>query len=113
MLDTIKLETPSLPYEESNRLYQEILKDFEDEPSSYKRFLGVKKSKYLNALQVKFSYAITCHKSQGGQWNTVFVEQPYLPNGIDRDYLRWLYTAMTRAKEKLYLIGFPDDYFED
>jgi ATP-dependent exoDNAse (exonuclease V) alpha subunit len=112
MLDTIKLETPSLPYEESNKLYQEILKDFEDEPSSYKKFLGVKKSKYLNSLQVKFSYAITCHKSQGGQWNTVFVEQPYLPNGIDRDYLRWLYTAMTRAKEKLYLIGFKDDYFE-
>jgi len=113
MLDTIKLETPSLPYEESNKLYQEILKDFEDEPSSYKKFLGVKKSKYHNSLQVKFSYAITCHKSQGGQWNTVFVEQPYLPNGIDRDYLRWLYTAMTRAKEKLYLIGFKDDYFED
>jgi len=112
MLDTLKLETPSLPYEESNKLYQEILKDFEDEPSSYKKFLGVKKSKYLNSLQVKFSYAITCHKSQGGQWNTVFVEQPYLPNGIDRDYLRWLYTAMTRAKEKLYLIGFKDDYFE-
>ena len=113
MLDTITLETPSLPYEDSNRLYQEILKDFEDEPSSYKRFLGVKKSKHLNSLQVKFSYAITCHKSQGGQWNTVFVEQPYLPNGIDRDYLRWLYTAITRAKEKLYLIGFQDDYFED
>jgi len=113
MLDTIKLETPSLPYEESNKLYQEILKDFEDESSSYKKFLGVQKSKYLNSLQVKFSYAITCHKSQGGQWNTVFVEQPYLPNGIDRDYLRWLYTAITRAKEKLYLIGFKDDYFED
>lgn len=113
MLDTITLETPSLPYEESNKLYQEILKDFEDEPSSYKRFLGVKKSKHLNALQVKFSYAITCHKSQGGQWNTVFVEQPYLPNGIDRDYLRWLYTAVTRAKEKLYLIGFKDDFFEN
>ena len=113
MLDTIKLETPSLPYEESNKLYQEILKDFEDESSSYKKFLGVKKSKYLNSLQVKFSYAITCHKSQGGQWDTVFVEQPYLPNGIDRDYLRWLYTAITRAKEKLYLIGFKDDFFED
>ena len=113
MLDTLKLETPSLPYEESNKLYQEILKDFEDESSAYKKFLGVKKNKYLNSLQVKFSYAITCHKSQGGQWDTVFVEQPYLPNGIDRDYLRWLYTAITRAKEKLYLIGFQDDYFED
>ena len=113
MLDTIKLETPSLPYDQSNKLYQEILKDFEDESSSYKKFIGVKKSKYLNSLQVKFSYAITCHKSQGGQWDTVFVEQPYLPNGIDRDYLRWLYTAITRAKNKLFLIGFKDEFFVD
>ena len=111
MLDTIMLETPSLPYEDSNRLYEEVMKDHEEETSNYKKFLKVKKSKYLNALQVKFSYAITCHKSQGGQWNTVFVEQPYLPNGVDRDYLRWLYTAVTRAKEKLYLIGFKDESF--
>ena len=83
MLDTINLETPSLPYEQSNDLYQEVLKDYENESSGYKKFLAVKKNKYLNALQVKFSYAITCHKSQGGQWDTVFVEQPYLPNGID------------------------------
>jgi exodeoxyribonuclease-5 len=113
ILDSISVEAPALPYEDSNRLYQEILKDFEDEPSGYKKFMKVKKNKYLNALQVKFSYAITCHKSQGGQWNTVFVEQPYLPNGIDKEYLRWLYTAVTRAKEKLYLIGFKDDFFED
>jgi len=93
-------------------LYQEVLKDFENETSGYKKFLAVKKNKYLNALQVKFSYAMTCHKSQGGQWNTVFVEQPYLPNGIDMDYLRWLYTAVTRAKEKLFLIGFKDQFFE-
>ena len=112
ILDSISVEAPALTYEDSNRLYQEILKDYEDETSGYKKFMKVKKNKYLNALQVKFSYAITCHKSQGGQWNTVFVEQPYLPNGIDRDYLRWLYTAATRAKEKLYLIGFQDDFFE-
>ena len=112
MLDTISLETPSLPYEEANKLYQEVLKDYEDETSSYKKFKKVKNNKYLNALQVKFSYAITCHKSQGGQWHTVFVEQPYLPEGVNRDYLRWLYTALTRAKEKLYLIGFKDDFFE-
>ncbi len=111
MLDTISLETPSLPYEEANNLYQEVLKDYEDETSSYKKFSKVKNNTFLNALQVKFSYAITCHKSQGGQWHTVFVEQPYLPEGINRDYLRWLYTAVTRAKEKLYLIGFKDDYF--
>lgn len=112
MLDTINLEAPALSYEDGNRLYQEVMKDYEDETSSYRKFMKVKKNSYLNALQVKFSYAITCHKSQGGQWHTVFVEQPYLPNGIDRDYLRWLYTAVTRAREKLYLIGFKDDFFE-
>ncbi|MEZ4969113.1 MAG: AAA family ATPase [Flavobacteriaceae bacterium] len=113
LLDTIKAETPSLSYEDGNRLYQEVMKDYADEKSKYKKFLAVKGNKFFNALQVKFSYAITCHKSQGGQWNTVFVEQPYLPNGIDRDYLRWLYTAVTRAKHKLYLIGFKDDFFVD
>jgi len=113
LLDTIRASTPSLSYEEGNRLYQEVQNDYAHEKSKYKRFLGVKNNKYFNALQVKFSYAITCHKSQGGQWNTVFVEQPYLPNGIDRDYLRWLYTAVTRAKEKLYLIGFKSDFFVD
>lgn len=113
LLDTLTSETPSLSYDESNRLYQEVMKDYASEKSNYKRFLGVKNNKYFNALQVKFSYAITCHKSQGGQWNTVFVEQPYLPNGVDKDYLRWLYTALTRAKEKLYLIGFKDDFFVD
>ncbi|MGL2988560.1 ATP-dependent DNA helicase [Flavobacterium sp. RSSA_27] len=110
LLDTIKSESPSLTYEESNRLYQEVMKDYEGE-TKYKQFQKVKENEYFNALQVKFSYAITCHKSQGGQWNTVFIEQPYLPNGIDTDYIRWLYTAMTRAKNKLYLIGFKDDSF--
>ncbi len=113
LLNTIKSESPSLTYEESNKLYEEVMKDYEDEPSKYKRFKKVKENEYFNALQVKFSYAITCHKSQGGQWNTVFVEQSYLPNGIDVDYVRWLYTAITRAKEKLYLIGFKDEYFEN
>jgi len=113
LLDTVNAETPSLSYEEGNRLYQEVSQDYAHERSKYKRFLGVKNNKYFNALQVKFSYAITCHKSQGGQWDTVFVEQPYLPGGMDRDYLRWLYTALTRAKKQLYLIGFKDDFFVD
>lgn len=111
LLDTIDVESASLSYEDSNRLYQEVLKDYETETSKYKQFLSVKKNNYFNALQVKFSYAITCHKSQGGQWSTIFVEQPYLPNGMDKDYLRWLYTAVTRAKETLYLIGFKEDMF--
>ncbi len=112
LLDTIKSETPSLSYEDSNKLYQEVMKDYVNITSKYKKFLSVKNNTFFNALQVKFSYAITCHKSQGGQWNTVFVEQPYLPNGIDKEYLRWLYTAVTRAQEKLYLIGFKDEFFE-
>ncbi|MGS2738367.1 ATP-dependent DNA helicase [Sinomicrobium sp. M5D2P17] len=111
LLDTIHAETPSLSYEDANRLYQEVMLDYEEETSKYKKFLKVKNNKYFNALQVKFSYAITCHKSQGGQWDTVFIEQPYLPDGINRDYLRWLYTGVTRAKNKLYLIGFKDDFF--
>ncbi|MCE2612542.1 AAA family ATPase [Flavobacteriaceae bacterium D16] len=113
LLDTIKAETPSLSWEDGNRLYQEVQKDYAHEKTSYKRFMGVKNNKYFNALQVKFSYAITCHKSQGGQWDTVFVEQPYLPEGVDKEYLRWLYTAITRARTKLYLIGFKADFFLD
>jgi ATP-dependent exoDNAse (exonuclease V) alpha subunit len=113
LLDTLTSESPSLTYDESNKLYQEVLQDYDNEPM-YKRVQKVKLNPHFNALQVKFSYAITCHKAQGGQWNTVFVEQPYLPDGkIDKEYLRWLYTAITRAKEKVYLIGFKDDFFEN
>ncbi|MGB5943563.1 MAG: AAA family ATPase [Leeuwenhoekiella sp.] len=111
LLDTLTSETPSLRYEDSNRLYQEVMKDYAEEKSKYRKFLKVKNNKYFNALQVKFSYAITCHKSQGGQWNTIFVEQPYLPEGPNKDYLRWLYTAVTRAQKNLYLIGFKNDMF--
>lgn len=113
LLDTLHSETPSLSYEDSNRLYQEVAKDYTHEKSKYKQLLGIKKNKYFNALQIKFSYAVTCHKSQGGQWNTVFVEKPYLPEGPDIAYLRWLYTALTRAKDKVYLIGFKGDNFID
>lgn len=113
LLDTLISESPSLTYEESNRLYEAVKEDFAHEKSKYKQFMGVKKNKYFNALQVKFSYAMTCHKSQGGQWKTVFIEQPYLPDGASVEYLRWLYTAVTRAQEKLYLIGFKDEYFLD
>ena len=111
MLDTISSESPSLSYEDSNRLYQEVLKDYENEKSKYKKYLGVKNNEYFNALQVKFSYAITCHKSQGGQWKRIFIEQPYLSDGVDKEYLRWLYTAITRAQDRLYLIGFKNEFF--
>ncbi|MCM4156034.1 AAA family ATPase [Gramella sp. AN32] len=111
LLDTLESNTPSLTYEQSNSLYEEVKKDYAEEKSKYKQFLKIKNNKYFNALQIKFSYAITCHKSQGGQWDTVFIEQPYLPNGVEKEYLRWLYTAVTRAKNKLYLIGFGDEFF--
>jgi exodeoxyribonuclease-5 len=113
LLDTITTEGPSLSYEDGNKLYQEVMKDYQHEKSGYKKFLAIKNNPFFNALQVKFSYAITCHKSQGGQWKNVFVEQPYLPEGINIDYLRWLYTAVTRATEKLYLLGFKEDFFSD
>lgn len=111
LLDTLVSESPSLTYDESNKLYQAVLEDYAHEKSKYKQFMSVKKNKYFNALQVKFSYAMTCHKSQGGQWKTVFIEQPYLPDGVSKEYFRWLYTAITRAQEKLYLIGFKDEFF--
>lgn len=112
LLDTLHSETAALSYEDSNRLYEAVMKDYETETSKYKKFLKVKHNKYFNALHVKFSYAITCHKSQGGQWGTVFVEQPYLPGGMDKEFMRWLYTAITRAQHTLYLIGFKDHFFE-
>ena len=111
ILDTVSSESPSLSYEDGNRLYQEVMKDYQQERSGYRKFLAVKNNPYFNALQVKFSYAITCHKAQGGQWDTVFVEQPFLNGPPDRDYLRWLYTAVTRARNRLYLIGFQEDFF--
>jgi exodeoxyribonuclease-5 len=111
LLDTLTSESPSLTYEESNNLYQAVKEDYAHEKSKYKQFLAIKKNVYFNALQVKFSYAITCHKSQGGQWKTVFIEHPYLPDGVSKEYYRWLYTAITRAKDKLYLIGFKEDFF--
>lgn len=111
ILDTLTSESPALLYEDSNKLYLEVQKDYAHLKSKYQRFREVKDNAFFNALQVKFSYAITCHKSQGGQWSNVFVEQPYLPDGPDKDYFRWLYTAITRATQKLYLIGFKDESF--
>jgi len=113
LLDTLTSESPSLTYEESNKLYQAVKEDYAHEKSKYKQFMAIKKNIYFNSLQVKFSYAMTCHKSQGGQWKTVFIEQPYLPDGVSKEYFRWLYTAITRAQEKLYLIGFKDDFFTE
>jgi exodeoxyribonuclease-5 len=111
LLETLNSETANLSYEQSQLLYQKVSLDHANEKSKYKRFLKVKNDPYFNALQIKYSYAITCHKSQGGQWKNVFVEQPYLPEGPNKDYFRWLYTALTRAQEHLFLIGFGKEYF--
>lgn len=112
MLDTLTSEGPSLTYADSNKLYQEVHAFYQSEKHSYRRFLKVKTDPYFNALQVKFAYAVTCHKAQGGQWDTVFLEQAWLPDGeISLDYLRWLYTAFTRAVSKIYLIGFEEKYY--
>ena len=108
MLDIIKLETSSLPYEDYQKLYQEISKEYKGADAKKK----IKENKYLNALQVKFSYSITCHKSQGGQWENVFVDLGYFKKEmLDLSFLRWLYTAITRASKKLYLINFNSDFF--
>jgi len=112
LLDTLSSESPSLTYEEGNQLYQAVQEDYQHLSTKYKRFLAVKNNPYFNALQVKYSYAITCHKSQGGQWENVFIEQPYLPDGLDLSYFRWLYTALTRAQTNLYLVGFQNDFFK-
>ena len=108
MLDTIKLETSSLPYEDYQMLYQKISKEYKGVDAKKK----IKENKYLNALQVKFSYSITCHKSQGGQWENVFVDIGYFKREmLDLSFLRWLYTAITRSSKKLYLINFNNDFF--
>ena len=106
ILDSLFINTPAINFNTMNNLYQEILKDFMNVKTKYKRHMGVKNNKFFNALQVKFAYSFTCHKSQGGQWSSIFLEFPFLPNGMDEDFFRWLYTAITRAKSKLHLIGF-------
>ncbi len=113
LLDTLTSEGPALSYEEGGKLYDEVCRDYEDEPSKRKRMAKIRKNPYLNALQVKFAYALTCHKAQGGQWENVFVEQGFIPDKMpDTDYYRWLYTALTRSTRKLFLMGFTDEFFD-
>jgi exodeoxyribonuclease V len=112
LTDCLFNEHPSLTNEQQQTLYQNVLSDVNDEPNKASRMAYVRKSPYYNALQVKFSYAITCHKAQGGQWPCVFVDQGYLnKENIDSGFKRWLYTAITRATEVLYLVNFNDDFF--
>ena len=112
ILDALDAEGHALTYEQSNELYQKVRQDYSHLPK-YKQYPEVKKNPFFNALQVKFAYALTCHKAQGGQWKRVFIEKPYLPEGPSVDYYRWLYTAITRASEHLFLIGFKEEDFDN
>lgn len=114
MLDTLISDTPSLNSTESRKLWDEVMKDYMDIPQKYKRYIETRNNPYLNALQVKFSYSLTCHKTQGGQWDTVFVDQGYVTDEmINIEFLRWLYTAVTRATKKLYLVNFNSKFFHN
>jgi exodeoxyribonuclease-5 len=106
LLDVIDLDAPSLNYEQQKTLYLSVAEDYPDESSRRKVAEKISTDPYYNALQVKFAYAVTCHKAQGGQWKSVFLDQGYFTDEmLSLDYLRWLYTAFTRATEKLYLVN--------
>ena len=113
IMETLYSDSPALTNEEAKRLYQAVEEDYMDIPRAADRRKAMKENPYYNALQVKFGYALTCHKTQGGQWNNVFVEAPYLPDETTLEHgdLRWLYTAMTRASKKVYLVNFKEEWF--
>ncbi|GAA4444242.1 ATP-binding domain-containing protein [Ravibacter arvi] len=113
LLDTLYTPTPSLSAADNKKLYESVLADYADIASRKERMEAIRNDPYLNALQVKFAYALTCHKAQGGQWSSVFVDQGYLPeNQAGIDFLRWVYTAVTRATKELYLVNFHDSFFD-
>lgn len=111
-LDTLDSEAASLSYEQQNMLYQGVSEDYADIKSKKKRYEAVREDPYFNALQLKYANAITCHKSQGGQWSCVFIDNPFWQDELTVDDLKWLYTAVTRAVDKVYLVNFKDEYFE-
>lgn len=110
-LDTLESEAPSLSYEQQNALYQGVLEDYQHIATKKKRYDAVKEDRYYNALQLKYANAITCHKSQGGQWRCVFIDNPFWQEELSLDDLKWLYTAITRGVEKVYLVNFKDRFF--
>ena len=114
MLETLHSESPSLTREESQQLFTAVLEDYADIPIKSERLRMVRENPYFNALQVKFAYALTCHKTQGGQWPTVFIDQGYMTDEMmNKEYLRWLYTAMTRATRKVYLLNFKKEFYSE
>jgi len=112
MLDTLQSDSPSLSQSDQQRLFDAIMIDYADIPDKKTRLAALKADPYYNALQIKFAMAITCHKAQGGQWQAVFVDQGYLTDEmLDVEFLRWLYTACTRATKELFLVNFSDNFF--
>ncbi len=113
LLDTLMADSPALPQQDNNRLFQTVMEDYADLPTRKEKVEKVKLSGHFNALQVKFAYALTCHKTQGGQWDTVFIDQGYVTERmLNTEFLRWLYTAVTRATKKLYLVNFENRFFD-
>jgi exodeoxyribonuclease-5 len=112
MMDVLHLDTPSLPSEKNSELFHAILGDYVHLKIRRKQYEAVRKDPWFNALQIKFSYAVTCHKAQGGQWERVFIDQGmFNRNEITLDYLKWFYTALTRSTERVYLVNFGDSFF--
>ena len=113
LMDTLHSESPSLTKEENERLFNEVLEDYADISQKRDRLKKLKEDAYYNALQVKYAYAITCHKAQGGQWKNVFLDQGYMPEeSLTPDYFQWLYTAFTRATGTLYLVNYPKEQID-
>lgn len=113
ILDCLTTDTPSLTREQSEQLYNKVMEDYADIPLKKDRLNSLRQDDYFNALQVKFAYAITCHKAQGGQWSHVYVDQGYMTEDmITPDYIHWLYTAFTRATDKLFLVNWPTQQTE-
>ena len=113
ILDTLESESASLTYEQSNALYQGVNEDYSHITTKKKRYEAVREDKYYNALQLKYANAVTCHKSQGGQWRCVFIDNAFWQDELTADDLKWLYTALTRATEKVYLVNFKDELFAE
>lgn len=113
LIDTLQSESPNLTREEQQRLFDNVHIDYLDIKNERERMKAIRQDPYYNALQIKYAYAVTCHKAQGGQWHEVFVDQGYLPPDLDTvSYLRWLYTAFTRTSDNLYLVNWPSDQQE-
>jgi len=114
LLDLLQNDAPGITFDEYKKLYSKVENDYVDISKKSERIKQIKNNPFLNALQVKFAYAVTCHKSQGGQWKNVFVEQGFFNEEmLNKEYLRWLYTAFTRATSKLFLINFNDKFFKN